>query len=49
MNANLDVVGTCINCFTRGSLTATLLLIGFGAIVAWFFERRRISNISGAR
>jgi hypothetical protein len=40
-----SVIGTCINCITPGSLTATLALIVIGASIALTAERRKLARV----
>jgi hypothetical protein len=39
------IIGTCINCITPGSLSATLALILVGAGIALTAERRKLARV----
>jgi hypothetical protein len=38
------IIGTCINCFAPGSLSATIALIIIGASIALTVERRKFAR-----
>jgi hypothetical protein len=40
-----SVIGTCINCISPGSLSATLALIAIGATIALTVERRKLARV----
>jgi hypothetical protein len=39
------IIGTCINCISPGSLSATLALIVIGAGIAFTAERRKLARV----
>jgi hypothetical protein len=39
------IIGTCINCLSSGSLSATLALIAIGAGIALTAERRKLARV----
>jgi hypothetical protein len=39
------IIGTCINCISPGSLSATLALVMIGAAIAWTAERRKLARV----
>jgi hypothetical protein len=39
------IIGTCINCISPGSLSATLALIVVGAGIALMVERRKLASV----
>jgi hypothetical protein len=39
------IIGTCINCISPGSLSATLAIIVFGAGIALTAERRKLASV----
>ena len=45
MNEVPTLVTSCINCFSSGSLSATLAVILIGAGIAWTAERRKLARV----
>lgn len=45
MNEVPTLVTSCINCFTSGSLSATLAVILIGAGIALTAERRKLARV----
>lgn len=45
MNEVPTLVTSCINCFSPGSLNATLVVILIGAGIAWTAERRKLGRV----
>ena len=39
------IIGTCINCISPGSLSATLALVLIGAAIALTAERRKLARV----
>jgi hypothetical protein len=39
------IIGTCINCLSSGSLSATLALVLIGAAAALTAERRKLGRV----
>jgi hypothetical protein len=44
MQETPGVIGTCLNCISPGSLSATLALIVIGAGIAWTAEGRKLAR-----
>jgi hypothetical protein len=43
------IIGTCINCITPGSLSATLALIVIGVGIALTVERRQLARVRASK
>jgi hypothetical protein len=43
------IIGTCINCISPGSLSATLALIVIGAGITLTLERRRLARVRAGK
>jgi hypothetical protein len=49
MNEVPTLVTSCINCFSSGSLSATLAVILIGAGIAWTAERRKLARVRSGK